>query len=167
MSIQSMVWALEQQEIKDSTCRHVLLCLANYAGSDGRGAFPSALTLAVDTGLSERTVRYKLDALEAAGLIRRGNQSIAAAYIDRHDRRPVVYDLIEKRGAPDAPRSERGANEDATGCSSEQNGVQMKTERVQQLHPIRHLPVIYPLINQKKAQPSLLAHEGSRTSSIR
>ena len=124
-----MVWALEQQEIKDSTCRHVLLCLANYAGSDGRGAFPSALTLAVDTGLSERTVRYKLDALEAAGLIRRGNQSIAAAYIDRHDRRPVVYDLIEKRGAPDAPRSERGANEDATGCSSEQNGVQMKTRR--------------------------------------
>ncbi|KWV81427.1 MULTISPECIES: helix-turn-helix domain-containing protein [Pseudomonas] len=148
MSIQSMVWALEQQEIKDSTCRHVLLCLANYAGSDGRGAFPSALTLAVDTGLSERTVRYKLDALEAAGLIRRGNQSIAAAYIDRHDRRPVVYDLIEKRGAPDAPRSERGANEDATGCSSEQNGVQMKTERGAAAAPntssTRHLSVNKP-----------------------
>ncbi|NMY67322.1 helix-turn-helix domain-containing protein [Pseudomonas sp. WS 5414] len=148
MSIQSMVWALEQQEIKDSTCRHVLLCLANYAGSDGRGAFPSALTLATDTGLSERTVRYKLDALEAAGLIRRGNQSIAAAYIDRHDRRPVVYDLIEKRGAPDAPRSERGANEDATGCSSEQNGVQMTTERGAAAAPntssIRQLPVNKP-----------------------
>lgn len=149
MSIQSMVWALEQQEIKDSTCRHVLLCLANYAGSDGRGAFPSALTLAVDTGLSERTVRYKLDALESAGLIRRGNQSIAAAYIDRHDRRPVVYDLIEKRGAPDAPRSERGANENATGCSSEQNGVQMKTERGAAAAPntssIRHLSVNKPI----------------------
>jgi DNA-binding transcriptional ArsR family regulator len=148
MSIQSMVWALEQQEIKDSTCRHVLLCLANYAGSDGRGAFPSALTLANDTGLSERTVRYKLDALEAAGLIKRGNQSIAAAYIDRHDRRPVVYDLIEKRGAPDAPRSERGADEDATGCSSEQNGVQMKTERGAAAAPntssTRHLSVNKP-----------------------
>lgn len=149
MSIQSMVWALEQQEIKDSTCRHVLLCLANYAGSDGRGAFPSALTLAVDTGLSERTVRYKLDALESAGLIRRGNQSIAAAYIDRHDRRPVVYDLIEKRGAPAAPRSERGANENATGCSSERNGVQMKTERGAAAAPntssIRHLSVNKPI----------------------
>lgn len=148
MSIQSMVWALEQQEIKDSTCRHVLLCLANYAGSDGRGAFPSALTLAFDTGLSERTVRYKLDALESAGLIRRGNQSIAAAYIDRHDRRPVVYDLIEKRGAPDAPRSERGADEDATGCSSEQNGAQMTTERGAAAAPntssIRHLSVNKP-----------------------
>ncbi|TFY92984.1 helix-turn-helix domain-containing protein [Pseudomonas nabeulensis] len=149
MSIQSMVWALEQQEIKDSTCRHVLLCLANYAGSDGRGAFPSALTLATDTGLSERTVRYKLDALEAVGLIKRGNQSIAAAYIDRHDRRPVVYDLIEKRGAPDAPRSERGADEDATGCSSEQIGVQMKTERGAAAAPntssIRHLSVNKPI----------------------
>ncbi|WP_339546301.1 helix-turn-helix domain-containing protein [Pseudomonas sp. RA_35y_Pfl2_P32] len=149
MSIQSMVWALEQQEIKDSTCRHVLLCLANYAGSDGRGAFPSALTLATDTGLSERTVRYKLDALEAAGLIKRGNQSIAAAYIDRHDRRPVVYDLIEKRGAADAPRCERGANGDATGCSSAQSGVQMKTERGAAAAPntssIRHLSVNKPI----------------------
>ncbi|HGM4966433.1 MULTISPECIES: helix-turn-helix domain-containing protein [Pseudomonas] len=133
MSIQSMVWALVQQEVKEPTSRHVLLCLANYAGPDGRGAFPSAQTLAVDTGLSERTVRYKLDALESAGLIRRGNQAIAAAHIDRHDRRPVVYDMVEKRGAPAAPRdeedAERGANEDATGCSSQRNGVQMTTER--------------------------------------
>ncbi|AZC51796.1 Primosomal protein I [Pseudomonas chlororaphis subsp. piscium] len=149
MSIQSMVWALEQQDIKDSTCRHVLLCLANYAGSDGRGAFPSALTLANDTGLSERTVRYKLDALESAGLIRRGNQSIAAAYIDRHDRRPVVYDMIEKRGACGAPRDERGANEDATGCSSEQNGVHLATERGAAAAPnpssIRQLSVNKPI----------------------
>ncbi|RDL24151.1 helix-turn-helix domain-containing protein [Pseudomonas jessenii] len=158
MSIQSMVWALEQQEIKDSTCRHVLLCLANYAGSDGRGAFPSALTLANDTGLSERTVRYKLDALEAAGLIKRGNQSIAAAYIDRHDRRPVVYDLIEKRGAPDAPRSERGADEDVTGCSSEQSGVQMTTERGAAAAPntssTRHLSVNKPKEDANKSAGS-------------
>lgn len=156
MSIQSMVWALEQQEVKDSTCRHVLLCLANYAGSDGRGAFPSALTLATDTGLSERTVRYKLDALESAGLIRRGNQAIAAAYIDRHDRRPVVYDMVEKRGAADAPRYERGADEDATGCSSQQNGVQMTTERGAAAAPnpssIRQLSVNKP-VGEKSPQP--------------
>ncbi|MCF7540605.1 helix-turn-helix domain-containing protein [Pseudomonas petrae] len=148
MSIQSMVWALEQRDIQDSSCRHVLLCLANYAGSDGRGAFPSALTLANDTGLSERTVRYKLDALEDAGLIQRGNQAIAAAYIDRHDRRPVVYDMVEKRGAAGAPRSERGANEDATGCNSQQNGVQIKTERGAESAPntssIRQLSVNKP-----------------------
>ena len=124
-----MNWALEQREIKDATARHVLLCLANYADKDGRGAFPSVASLSEDTGLSERTIRYKLDDLLAAGLIRLGNQAIAAAYIGRHDRRPTVYDLAMNRGAAAAPGSERGANDDRTGCISQQNGVQMTTER--------------------------------------
>ena len=125
-----MSWALSLpvQTLKDSSARHVLLCLANYAGSNGTGAFPSASTLAQDTGLSERTVRYKLDDLEQSGLIKKGNQAIAAVHIDRYDRRPVVYDLQILRGANPAPRAKRGAD-DATGCNSQQNGVQPGTER--------------------------------------
>jgi hypothetical protein len=125
-----MSWALSLpiQSLKDSSARHVLLCLANYAGSNGAGAFPSASTLAQDTGLSERTVRYKLDDLEKSGMIQKGNQAIAAVHIDRHDRRPVVYDLQLLRGANPAPRTKRGAD-DATGCNSQQNGVQPGTER--------------------------------------
>ncbi|WP_223538696.1 helix-turn-helix domain-containing protein [Pseudomonas sp. BF-R-12] len=125
-----MTWALAlpKASLENPAARHVLLCLANYAGSDGRGAFPSALTLSNDTGLSERTVRSKLDELEALGLIKEGNQAIAAAYIDRRDRRPTVYDLQLSRGANAAPRTKRGAN-DSTGCSSEQDGVQLTTER--------------------------------------
>jgi hypothetical protein len=125
-----MSWALSlpTESLKDSSARHVLLCLANYAGSNGAGAFPSALTLAQDTGLSERTVRYKLDDLEKVGLIQKGNQAIAAVHIDRHDRRPVVYDLQLSRGANPAPREKRGAD-DATGCNSQLNGVQPGTER--------------------------------------
>lgn len=125
-----MFWALSlpTETLKDSSARHVLLCLANYAGSNGAAAFPSASTLAQDTGLSERTVRYKLDDLEKVGLIQKGNQAIAAVHIDRHDRRPVVYDLQLSRGANPAPRTKRGAD-DATGCNSQQNGVQPGTER--------------------------------------
>ncbi|QYM71459.1 helix-turn-helix domain-containing protein [Pseudomonas sp. So3.2b] len=125
-----MSWALSlpTETLKDSSARHVLLCLANYAGSNGTGAFPSASTLAQDTGLSERTVRYKLDDLEQSGLIKKGNQAIAAVHIDRHDRRPVVYDLQILRGANTAPRTKRGAD-GATGCNSQQNGVQSGTER--------------------------------------
>ena len=125
MSVQAMSWALSLpiRSLKDSSARHVLLCLANYAGSSGAGAFPSAKTLTDDTGLSERTVRTKLDLLEELGFIVRGNQALAAVYIDRHDRRPVVYDLMIKRGAVVAPR------EDVTGCSLGQNGVQPTTER--------------------------------------
>lgn len=125
-----MTWALAlpKSSLENPAARHVLLCLANYAGSDGRGAFPSAATLSEDTGLSERTVRLKLDELVTAGWIAEGNQAIAAAYIDRRDRRPVVYDLQMKRGASSAPRPERGAGKH-TGCSSQQNGVQENAQR--------------------------------------
>jgi hypothetical protein len=125
-----MSWALQipTTTLSDSSARHVLLCLANYAGTDGRGAFPSAGTLSDDTGLSERTVRAKLEVLRESGLIVPGNQALAAVYIERHDRRPVVYDLPLKRGANPAPRSERGA-ENRTGCNPQQNGVQISTER--------------------------------------
>lgn len=125
-----MTWALAlpKAAVENPAARHVLLCLANYAGSDGRGAFPSAGTLSEDTGLSERTVRLKLDELAKAGWIAEGNQAIAAAYIERRDRRPVVYDLQLKRGANTAPRKERGAD-NRTRCSSQQNGVQENAER--------------------------------------
>jgi hypothetical protein len=114
--------------LDNPAARHVLLCMANYAGPEGRGAFPSAATISKQTGLSERTVRLKLDELEKAGWIAEGNQAIAAAYIDRRDRRPVVYDLQLKRGANAAPRKDRGAD-DRTGCSSQPNGVQENAER--------------------------------------
>jgi len=124
-----MSWAVEQRDIVDATARYVLLVLANYADKNGRGAFPSSASISDDTGLSIRTVKYKLDHLLEIGVIRLGNQAIAGAYIDRHDRRPTVYDLCVERGATAAPGSERGANGDATGCSSRQNGVQTTTER--------------------------------------
>ena len=47
----------------------MLVGLANHAGPDGTGAFPSVATLARYTGLSERTVRTCLDRLDAAGII--------------------------------------------------------------------------------------------------
>lgn len=130
MSVHAMSWAMKipKAELEDSSARHVLLVLANYAGSEGKGAFPSASKLSAETGLSERTVRYKLDLLREAGWISRGNQAIAAVHIDQHDRRPVVYDLALDRGANTAPRSDRGAN-DASGCNQQQNGVQNSTDR--------------------------------------
>ena len=153
-----MVWALEQRLVQDAPARHVLLCLANYADKVGRGAFPSTNSLSDDTGLSVRTVKYKLDDLEAMGVIRRGNQALAAVYIDRHDRRPIVYDMVQERGAADAPRSERGADEDATRCSSEQNGVQLTTDRGAGAAPnpssIRHLPVNKPIGDKSPDQKS-------------
>lgn len=117
MSVQAMAWAIEQQEVRDATARHVLLALANYADNEGRSAFPSTAKLERDTGLSESTIRRKLDALEQAGLIEKGNQAIVAAYIDRGDRRPICYDLtMGKRGVVVTPGDERGVTVTRTGC---------------------------------------------------
>lgn len=134
-----MTWALDQQLVTDSSARHVLLCLANYADKAGRNAFPSTQSLAEDTGLSERTVRYKLDVLLDAGAIRPGNQAIARAHIERRDRTPVCYDLVMTRGAVSAPRNDEpgqggaGCNIctslECTGCNPQQNGVQSVQER--------------------------------------
>lgn len=117
-----MSWAMEQQIVTDASARHVLLCLANYADHKGNAAFPSASTLVKDTGLSERTVRLKLDALEQSGIISRGNQAIVAAHIDRSDKRPICYNINISRGADVAGR-------DGSGCISRNDGVQSTQER--------------------------------------
>ncbi|WP_145012374.1 helix-turn-helix domain-containing protein [Pseudomonas oryzihabitans] len=131
MSVQAMTWAMDQQIVTEPHARHVLLCLANYADKFGRAAFPSISTLSLDTGLAPRTIQYRLRDLEGAGLIAKGNQAVAAAYIDRKDRVPVCYEVILERGAQHA----RGARQDETGCTPEQNGVHAKTERGAQHAP--------------------------------
>ena len=129
MSLVAIVWSIEQRIVVNSTARHVLLCLANRATATGEAAFPSVETLQLDTGLSERTIRYKLDHLESLGVIKKGDQRIAAKFVGRADRTPTCYDLCipdswlkawnERRGAAVAPRG-------ATGCNGEQNEVQIK-----------------------------------------
>jgi hypothetical protein len=76
-----------------SACKFVLVGLANHAGPDGTGAFPSVATLVRYTGLSERTVRSCLGRLEAEGIIRLCDPDIVAARIKRADRRPKGWDL--------------------------------------------------------------------------
>lgn len=115
-----MAWVLKQ-ELGDPTAKHVLMCLANYAGEDGENAFPSVSRLQRDTELSERTIREKLTWLVDKGFIKFGDQSISAAYAKRKDRVTTCYDFV-LRGAPAAPR-------EATGCKPPQNGVQMTAPR--------------------------------------
>jgi hypothetical protein len=76
VSVEAISWALNLAPVPadrggqpSSACKFVLVGLANHAGPDGTGAFPSVATLVRDTGLSERTVRTCLDRLEAAGII--------------------------------------------------------------------------------------------------
>src|SRR5215470_2542966 len=100
VSVEAMSWALNLAPVPadrggqpSSACKFVLVGLANHAGPDGTGAFPSVATLVRYTGLSERTVRTCLDRLEAASIISPCDPDIVAARIKRADRRPQGWDL--------------------------------------------------------------------------
>ena len=100
MSVEAISWALNLAPVPadrggqpSSACKFVLVGLANHAGPDGTGAFPSVATLVRYVGLSERTVRTCLDRLEAKGIIRACDPDIVAARIKRADRRPQGWDL--------------------------------------------------------------------------
>ena len=80
MSVEAISWALNLAPVPadrggqpSSACKFVLVGLANHAGPDGTGAFPSVATLVRYTGLSERTVRTCLDRLAVAGIIECGD----------------------------------------------------------------------------------------------
>ena len=100
MSVEAISWALNLAPVPadrggqpSSACKFVLVGLANHAGPDGTGAFPSVATLVRYTGLSERTVRTCLDRPEAAGIVWPCDPGIVAARIKRADRRPQGWDL--------------------------------------------------------------------------
>ena len=111
MSNYAITFAIKQQIVTDPTARHVLLLLADSAGLNGEAAFPSRATLSNASGLSIRTVQRKLMDLQEAGLIKRGNQKIAQAYIDRQDRIPIVYDICvvplnDQTGLPESKKTD-------------------------------------------------------------
>ena len=144
MSLRALTWAIYEigSTLKDASAYRVLLILADNANDEGKGAYPSASTIAEETGMSLRTVRNKLNDLEAAGIITRGDQALAD-YLPAN-RRSVVWDLnldnnrhaesapqhtpahTATRGAKSAPQTDgfdvqqgcnRGATDVQQGCS--------------------------------------------------
>lgn len=124
MSFQACKWAIDQQVVTDPAARHVLVVMANYAGVDGKNVWPSSERLAIETGLSLRTVRYKIDLLEQAGLLIPGNEKILEAEGLRGDRRPKIFNLaMGINGVQDLQVVHiRGATDDT-------NDLQMTTPR--------------------------------------
>ncbi len=144
MSLRALTWAIYEigSTLKDASAYRVLLILADNANDEGKGAYPSASTIAEETGMSLRTVRNKLNDLETAGIIMRGDQALAD-YLPAN-RRSVVWDLnldnnrraesapqhtpahATTRGAKSAPQTDgpdvqqgcnRGATDVQQGCS--------------------------------------------------
>ncbi|MCP4383057.1 MAG: helix-turn-helix domain-containing protein [Hyphomicrobiales bacterium] len=72
MSIEALNWAY-RQPVAGHAAKFLLVTLCNYADADGF-CYPSQERLAAMTGMSVRTVRSHLAALERAGFIKRENR---------------------------------------------------------------------------------------------
>jgi len=129
MSVEASTWALNLAPVPldshgkpNDSCAFVLVGLANHAGPDGRGAFPSVKTLVRYTRKSERTVQTALARLEAEGIIRPGDPDIVAAHIKRADRRPRGWDLALDRVRTDLDE------EDLVALEPQFPGLRMRVE---------------------------------------
>ena len=104
MSMKALEWAMYDvpAEMVKGALLRILLLLADHADTQGRGAFPSQKRIVALTGYSRRTIQNGLHDLEAAGLIRRGDQRITE-HLGKY--RPIVWDLTMKdfRGAKNTP----------------------------------------------------------------
>ncbi|QIG58748.1 helix-turn-helix DNA-binding domain protein [Gordonia phage DatBoi] len=122
MSLKAMLWALEEAPIDDPTALLVLVALAERSDENGRNAWPTRAWLAKRARISTRTVQRRLNILEEAGLISRGNQDVVGHL--RADHRPTNWDLnfTATRGDKLSPR-------EATGCHARSNGVTGQVER--------------------------------------
>lgn len=84
MSIQALNWAMQQDQIKNSGTRFVLLILCNYANEAGQ-CYPSRETLAKKTSMTARSVQSHLNWLSENGYIswehqRTGSQQSSNLY---------------------------------------------------------------------------------------
>ena len=117
MSMRCMTWAMDHAPVNDGTSVLVLYALADAAHDDGTHAFVGQEKMARRARKNVRTVQRKLVELEGAGIIRRGNQGLAAD-IPLH-RRPVVYELNIARtwDDPDAEWHDKMSPQEANGVT--------------------------------------------------
>lgn len=116
MSLEAIAWALVEAPDVPPQCVSLLVGLANHADSRGRGAYAGQKLLAGYARKSDRSVRNDLGSLLERGLIRPGDQSLAA-HIPA-DCRPVVYDLaLERKQA--SGRKHGSARQQASAATSD------------------------------------------------
>lgn len=106
MSIESMVWALEQGDGLTTNEKFVLLGIANHASPQGKRAFPSMDTLARYTMLSRSTINRCVKGLVEKGFI--AKESGGGRKSNTYELCMHVATVIPLVPVPDPPKSAKG-----------------------------------------------------------
>jgi hypothetical protein len=124
VSQSAVYWALCEAGGVPARLVSTLVAVAMFADEHGRGAWPSAATVAAMTRKSETQAKRDLGELEKLRLIQPGDRRLVMHM--RADRRPNVWDLAMPERGPSRRTPQggpRGASGDGTGCIPLQNGV--------------------------------------------
>jgi hypothetical protein len=99
VSVQAWSWVIEKSSQKGSNLL-VLLMIANHADTTGRNAYPAVTTLAGESRLSERGVRYIIAKLESSSelVIERDSGPFGT---HRYSLPGVMRDGFDRRGLPE------------------------------------------------------------------
>jgi hypothetical protein len=139
MSIEAMVWALEQTNL-DPVDKLTLLGIANHADRFGANAWPSVSTLALYVGRSEMTVRRSLRRLCDLGLI---SIQIQGGGSSRHGGyRPNLYTVRMRPITGDTPKLERAHTGDSAGLSPVLGQASHSPVRRTVLEPLENRPTV-------------------------
>lgn len=160
MSIESVVWVLNDAPVTNQAELVVLFGLANHASKDGTGAWPSQATLADYARCSDRTVRTHLAELERRGVIRRGDQRMVAHLDQRY--RPVVWDLMVKLTRESSPEDISGL----TGSGRKISEVRPEDSGSSGRKLLSAEPSFEPSVNRPLRQPDNSA-DGRLLASLR
>jgi hypothetical protein len=127
LSKAAVLWVLYDAGNVPAHLLSTLLVFAAHAGIDGRGAHPSASTVAMLTRKGERRAKRDIAELVKLGLLVPGDSRIVAHI--RADRRPAVYDLpMPRGGAQDTPLNGHGVvHRTARGVLQVPDGVVHRT----------------------------------------
>jgi Helix-turn-helix domain len=149
MSWQAVTWVLEFSE-STSYSRLVLIAIASHANREGKNAFPSLDTIALEARVSRREVVYCVQELEEKGelaVIRgigRGNPN---HYELRHVAQWLekVHDMHQLEKGKGAQETVKGANRRTKGANTTQKQVSSLLEssksKTERLEPSKALTV--------------------------
>ena len=151
MSWKATAWAKETRGHKGHGQKLMLMVLADYHNPELDQAWPSQAALSRDCEMPERTVRYELSKLEAAGFItvlRKGNQY-----------QPTIYKLNFNVYSP---IYEPAINEPAIIAAASEPAISSIVNR--QYHasePARVVPILFTNRQEPPIEPSMLIIESN------
>jgi hypothetical protein len=129
LSKPAVLWAMDETDGVPARLRFTLVAVARYAGTDGRGAYPSLAQIAWITGKSVPQVSRDVASLVKLGVLLPGDPGLVKDI--RADRRPKVYDLAMPRVASGRNPwgGSRVASGAGTGCMARRHGLHLDANK--------------------------------------